>query len=101
MMFADDIIMANENKGQLERDLQSWRYALESRGMKICRTKTKYLCVNKSEDRPAMKLEGADVDEVEDFKYLGSTIQSNGECGLEIKKRIQAGWHGWRKMTGL
>ena len=29
------------------------------------------------------------VAKVEDFKYLGSTVQSNGECGREVKKRVQ------------
>ena len=34
---------------------------------------------------------------VEDFKYLGSTVQSNGECGREVKKIVQAGWNGWKE----
>ena len=38
---------------------------------------------------------------MEDFKYLGSTVQSNGECGKEVKKRVQAGWNGWRRMSGV
>ena len=38
---------------------------------------------------------------VEEFKYLGSTVQSNGECGREVKKRVQAGWNGWRRMSGV
>ena len=38
---------------------------------------------------------------MEDFKYLGSTVQSNGECGSEVKKRVQAGWNGWRRMPGV
>ncbi|KAK3551037.1 hypothetical protein QTP70_011510 [Hemibagrus guttatus] len=33
--------------------------------------------------------------------YLGSTVQSNGECGKEVKKRVQAGWNGWRKVSGV
>ena len=41
-----------------------------------------------------------EVAKVEDFKYLGSTVQSNGECGREVKKRVQAGWNGWRRMSG-
>ena len=101
MMFADDIIIASESKGQLELDLERWRQALETRGMKISRTKTEYLCVNKTQEQLPMKLRGVDVPEVEDFKYLGSTLQSNGDCGQEIRKRIQSGWNGWRKMTGL
>ena len=38
---------------------------------------------------------------VEDFKYLGSTVQSNGECGREVKKRVRAGWNGWRRLSGV
>ncbi|KAK3553593.1 hypothetical protein QTP70_005766 [Hemibagrus guttatus] len=28
-------------------------------------------------------------------------IQSNGECEKEVKKRVQAGWNGWRKVSGV
>lgn len=29
---------------------------------------------------------------VREVKYSGSTVQSNGECEREVKKRVQAGW---------
>ncbi|KAI5086621.1 hypothetical protein C0J45_23316, partial [Silurus meridionalis] len=32
------------------------------------------------------------------FRYLGSTVQSNGECVREVKKRVQAGWSRWRRV---
>ncbi|KAI5102348.1 hypothetical protein C0J45_7700, partial [Silurus meridionalis] len=35
---------------------------------------------------------------VEEFRYLGSTVQRNGECVREVKKRVQAGWSGWRRV---
>ena len=58
--------------------------------------------MNKTQKQLAMKLGGVDVpEEVEDFKYLGSTMQNNSGCGREVKKRIEAGWNGWRKMTGI
>ena len=34
MMFADDIVICSENKEQVERSLESWRYAFERRGIK-------------------------------------------------------------------
>ena len=43
-----------------------------------------------------VKLQGEEVAKVEDFKYPYSTVESNGECGREVKKRVQAGWNGWR-----
>ncbi|MEQ2302844.1 hypothetical protein AMECASPLE_010898, partial [Ameca splendens] len=27
-----------------------------------------------------------------------STVQSNGECGKEVKKHVHAGWNEWRKV---
>ena len=31
-----------------------------------------------------MRLHGAEIQKVEDFKYLGSTVQSNGEFEEEV-----------------
>ena len=31
--------------------LESWRYALERRGMKVNRRKTEYMCVNERQDQ--------------------------------------------------
>ena len=102
-MFADDIVISSESKEQVEEKLESWRYALERRGMKVNRRKTEYMCVNERQDNSSgtVKMQGEEVAKVEDFKYLGSTVQSNGECGREVKKRVQAGWNGWRRMSGV
>ena len=59
------------------------------------------MCVNKKQVKGTVKMQGEDVAKVEDFKYLGSTVQRNGECGREVKKRVQAGWNGWRRMSGV
>ena len=71
--------------------------------MKVNRRKTEYMCVNERQDNSSgtVKMQGEEVAKVEDFKYLGSTVQSNGECGREVKKRVQAGWNGWRRMSGV
>ena len=46
MMFADDIVICSESKERVEKKLESWRYALERRGMKVNRRKKEYMCVN-------------------------------------------------------
>ena len=61
--------------------------------------KQKQTDVNKQEDgRPSLKLR---VEEEEEFKFLVSTIQGNGDCERDVKKRVQAGWNRWRNMTGI
>ncbi|KAK3515346.1 hypothetical protein QTP70_017708, partial [Hemibagrus guttatus] len=101
MMFADDIVICSESREQVEENLERWRFALERRGMKVSRSKTEYMCVNEREGSGTVRLQGEEVKKVQEFKYLGSTVQSNGECGKEVKKRVQAGWNGWRKVTGV
>ena len=101
MMFADDIMICSKSKEHVEEKLESWRYAFERRGMKVNRRRTEYMCVNERQDNGRVKMQGEEVVKVDDFKYLGSTVQSNGECGREVKKRVQAGWNGWRRMSGV
>uniref|UniRef100_A0A3B4CLA2 ribonuclease H n=1 Tax=Pygocentrus nattereri TaxID=42514 RepID=A0A3B4CLA2_PYGNA len=101
MMFADDIVICGESREQVEENLERWRFALERRGMKVSRDKMEYMCVNEREAGGKVKMQGVEVVKVDDFKYLGSTIQSNGQCRKEVKKRVQAGWSGWRRVSGL
>ena len=69
--------------------------------MKVIRRVTEYMCVNESQVKGTVKMQGEEGAKVEDFKYLGSTVQSNGECGREVKKRVPAGLNGWRRMSGV
>ncbi|KAK3565299.1 hypothetical protein QTP86_004795 [Hemibagrus guttatus] len=88
MMFADDIVICSESREQVEENLERWRFALERRGMKVSRSKTEYMCVNEREGSGTVRLQGEEVKKVQEFKYLGSTVQSNGECGKEYKKHL-------------
>ncbi|KAK3563150.1 hypothetical protein QTP86_016389 [Hemibagrus guttatus] len=101
MMFADDIVICSESREQVEENLERWRFVLETRGMKVSRSKTEYMCVNVREGSGTVRLQGEEVKKVQEFKYLGSTVQSNGECGKEVKKRVQAGWNWCRKVSGV
>ena len=101
MLFADDIVTCEETREKMERRLESWKYALEKRGMKVSRSKTEYLCINGGKDDEIVKMEDTKVPRVKEFKYLGSTVQEIGSCEREVKKRVQAGWNGWRKISGV
>ena len=101
MLFADDIVICEETRAEVERKLECWRYALERRGMKVSRSKTEYLCVNGGNDEKTVKIEDTKVPRVKKFKYLGSTVQKNGSCEREVKRRVQAEWNGWRKVSGV
>ena len=44
-------------------------------------------------------MEDTKVPRVKQFNYLGSTMQESGSCEKEVKKRVQAGWNRWRKVS--
>ena len=46
-------------------------------------------------------MEDTKAPRVKEFKYLGSMVQESGSCEREIKKGVQAGWNGWRKVSGV
>ena len=101
MLFADDIVLSRKNCRELEDDLEVWRNALERRGLKVSRSKTKYLKAGDVDDGEELKLQGDKLKRVKNFKYLGSTVSSNGRCEEEVRRRIQAGWMSWKKESGV
>ena len=94
MLFADDIVICEETREEVEQRLESWEYALERRGMKVSRSKTEYLCINGGNDNETVKMEDTKVPKIKEFKCLGSTVQESGGCEMEVKKRVQEEWNG-------
>ena len=72
MLFADNIVICEKTREEVERRLESWKYPLERRGMKVSRLKTKYLCINAGNDKEIVKMEDTKVRTVKEFKYWGS-----------------------------
>ena len=53
VLYADDIVLVTVEKRKLERKLEEWRVALESRGMKISTSKMEYFTTDTSGDQQA------------------------------------------------
>ena len=47
--------------------------------MKVSRSKTEYMFLNEREPSVTLRLKGAEVGKVHEFKYLDLTVQRNGE----------------------
>ena len=74
MLFADDIVICQETRKEVERRLESWRYTLERRGMKVSRSKTEYLCINGENYKETVKMKDTKVPRMKEFKCLRSTV---------------------------
>lgn len=73
----------------MEGNLEMWRYALERRGIKISRSKTRYMCSNKREADGKLNMQGAVPVKGDGLKYLESTIQSK-RCEEENGDRMKS-----------
>ena len=52
------------DQGRSGAETECWRYALERRGIKVSRSKIKYLCVNGGNDNETVKMEDTKVPRV-------------------------------------
>ncbi|KAJ7949585.1 Retrovirus-related Pol polyprotein LINE-1 [Quillaja saponaria] len=94
MLFADDIVLVDETREGLNSKLGMWRNALESKGLRLNRTKTEYMECNFSETRGGPNdiiLDGQTIPTKDVFKYLGSFIQKDGAIEHDVNHRIKAG----------
>ena len=69
--------------------------------MRLSWSNTEYVCVNGGNDEETVEMENTKVPRVKEFKYLGSTVQENSSCEREVKRKVQVGWNGWRKASGV
>jgi hypothetical protein len=78
MIFVDVIILVEENLKEVDNSLDEWRIALEGRELRISRNKIKYIDYNfggryhEVEGMRPMMINGDVIDEIKNFKYLGS-----------------------------
>ncbi|KAL6498008.1 hypothetical protein OROGR_028405 [Orobanche gracilis] len=105
MMFADDIVLIDETKDEVQQKLELWRDTLEARGFRLSRSKTEYMecrfCDNSDREAEMITFDGKVVHGSTFFRYLGSIIQKDGELDGDVAHRIKAGWLKWKSATGV
>ena len=100
MLFADDIVLCDMEREDVEQKLEDWRKVLEDRGLKISRKKTEYMKVNCNREGE-IKMQGEQLKRVEKFKYLGSMVTEDCQLEAEVTHRIQVGWRNWKRTSGV
>nr|CDJ95465.1 RNA-directed DNA polymerase (reverse transcriptase) domain containing protein [Haemonchus contortus] len=100
LLYADDVMLASEDKSELESQVQTWSDRLARFGLRLNVKKTEYLTTDSSEPG-SIKINGTELTRTTTFKYLGSAIASDGSLGFETNSRVNAAWLKWRSMTGV
>ena len=73
MLFADDLVICEDTRIEVEQQLDSWREVLEGNGLRNSRKKTTYLRPAGSSEEVC--LAGVPIPCTSTFKYLGSTLR--------------------------
>nr|CDJ87499.1 RNA-directed DNA polymerase (reverse transcriptase) domain containing protein [Haemonchus contortus] len=100
LLYADDVMLASEDKSELESQVQTWSDRLAMLGLRLNVKKTEYLTTDPSEPGSIM-ISGIKLTRTTTFKYLGSAIASDGSLGFETNSRVNAAWLKCRLMTGV
>ena len=103
LIFPDDIALMARTKGELQRKLTKWQEALYKGGLKM-NTRKVEMMVLRRKGRQAVTvrdLDRAELKQVQEVKYLGAEIDSEGGTTSAIKQRIKAAWRNWREVTGI
>ena len=87
--YADDIALPAVTAQDLTASLSSFSDAAQTMGMKVLWPKTKVQCFGvPSPPAPGIVVQGQPVEQVDQFCYLGSSIDSTGRCKPEVMRRI-------------
>ncbi|KAG2551497.1 hypothetical protein PVAP13_9KG401250 [Panicum virgatum] len=104
MLFADDVVLVDESRDEVNRKLELWRRTLESKGFRLSRTKTEYMRCDFSASRHDggdVSLDGQVVAHKDTFRYLSPMLQKDGDIDEDVRHRILAGWLKWRQTSGV
>ena len=105
MTFADDIVLCGDDETDMTEYLETWRNALDERGMRISRPKTQFMDFKFGQDngqeREPVKILGEELQRVHHFKYLTSSVEETGGMATEITQRVSAAWRNGKRCSGV
>ena len=102
LTYADDIVIWSDKEEELKNCIECFSDISKIWGMSVNTNKTKYQVLqpsNSNERRTScMSVGEKNLQQVENYRYLGSTIQDNAKFDSEMISRVQS---AQGKLTGL
>ena len=103
MMFAYDIVLCGGDETDTTEYLETWRRALEDRGMMISRPKHQFIDFqfgeNNGQGRGPVKILGEELQRVLHFKYFCSSVEATGGMTTDVSQGVSAAWGNLRRCS--
>ena len=104
-MFTDDIVLRGDDETDMTEYLETWRRALDDRGMRISRPNTQFIYFKFGHDngqgRYPVNILEEEIQRVHHFKYLGLSVEETGGMTTEISQRVSVAWGNWKRCSGV
>ena len=91
LAFADDLVLLMNSVSELQSGIDSLNAACEEFGMKISIQKTKVMHIGKERKQVVCTLNNEVLEQVSEFKYLGTIFSEDGKLVKEFEERRKKG----------
>ena len=88
LRFADDIDILAESQPDIQKLTDSISETGKKFGLIINEAKTKTMAISKNKEICEIKLNNSNLEQVDQFSYLGSIVSEDGTCVTDITSRI-------------
>lgn len=91
LLFADNIALVTDTPEKLQTLVKIWHEKLKDKSMQVNVSKSKILHITKDKEPEITRIiiDGNELEEVEEYKYLGTIFTRNGKINNEIKHRVK------------
>ena len=89
LSIADDLVLFGKSENELQHNINTLNGELTKRGMKINAKKTKTMLVSKENKPQNLQLGRENLEQVQNYNYLGVMINCEGKLRDEISQRIK------------
>ena len=84
---------------------QNWIHKRCS-GLRVLREDPNFICPSccgqvVQDESESIQIEGAEIQEVKEFCYLGDLLDTEGGVERSVRMRVAAAWRKWREISGL
>jgi len=99
--FADDIALVTYTVTEMNEVLRNLKFHSEVFGLSINISKTKYMLIGNHPDELLCEINGEQLEKVENFQYLGRTINNSNNDLKAVDKLISKGWDAFNKVKSI
>ena len=87
LIFADDIALISSTWSHMQRKTSRLERNAVYIGLKMSVKKTKVMRIN-ARRQDSIKISGSEIEDTDEFTYLGSTVTKDGGAEADIRKRL-------------